>query len=127
MIKPDRMDVDSVNGDDFILRSDYPVKVGYWIRELQFTIPQGFVSDLASIPRFMRWYLDRASLGFLAPIFHDYLWSKKGMIVNLQGDTIQLTRFQCHLYFLLAMQLDGIGSTRSFLAFLAVVFFAPKW
>lgn len=127
MLKPARMDVDSIDGNNFILKSDYPVKVGYWIRELQFTIPEGFTSDLASIPWQLRWYMDRASLGFLAPIFHDYLWTQKGKIINLQGDEIQLTRFQCNLYFLLAMQLDGIDSSRSLTAFLAVVFFAPSW
>jgi hypothetical protein len=127
MSKPPTPRLNDLDGDKYALGEDYSVKFGYWLRDLQFMIPEGFESDLASIPWFLRWFIDRASLGIFPPIFHDYLCDKRGKIINLQGEEIQLTPFQVNLFFLLAMQAVGISTSRSLIAFMGVLIGSPKW
>ena len=54
-----------IDGDNFLLVEDFPVKFVLWFRESQFLIPSGQTSDLASVPRPLRLLIDRASLGLV--------------------------------------------------------------
>jgi hypothetical protein len=119
--------LENVDGNKYIVAADFSVKFGYWLRELQFQIPQGFETDIASIPWWFRMVIDRASLGILAPIIHDYLCVMKGRIKTLQGDFIQVSWFDTNLLFLLLMRIDGISWPRALFAFLAVTVGSPKW
>lgn len=119
--------LESVDGDRYRVVETFVVKYNYWFRELQFEIPDGYITDLASIPWFVRWICDRASLGLLAPLVHDYLCDRRGRFVNIQREVVQLTWFQVHLYFLVAMQLDGINWQRSLVAFIGVLIGGPRW
>jgi Protein of unknown function (DUF1353) len=65
--------LESIDGDTYTLAESYPVEFGYWLSDLQFEIPAGTITDLASIPWYLRWINDRASLGILAPLVHDFL------------------------------------------------------
>lgn len=112
--------LESIDGNTYVVTQDYPVKFGYWLRSLQFAIPAGTTTDLASIPWWLRSIRDRASLGILAPVVHDYLCDVKGKIITLQGESIQLSRFDAHLLFLILLRLDGISWRRSLVAFVAV-------
>ena len=51
---------------------------GSWYR---FLIPDGFPSDGASVPRWLRWLAGRGRFGKLAPLVHDYLHSVMGRVV----------------------------------------------
>lgn len=119
--------LESIDGDRYRVAESFAVKYNYWFRELQFEVPVDYVTDLASIPWLVRWVADRASLGLLAPLVHDYLCDCRGRFVNIQGEVVQLTHQQVHLYFLVAMQLDGISWRRSLVAFLGVLIGGPRW
>jgi hypothetical protein len=127
LINPPDPHLESLGGDTFKVSEDYVVKFGFWLRELQFVIEEGFVSDLASVPRPLRVCIDRAELGLLAPIVHDYICKKKGVLTNIQGDIIKLHWFDAHLFFLVAMRIDGITWKRALYSFLGVLLGGPKW
>ncbi len=127
MFNPPDPHLESVDGDTYKLSASFAVKYNYWFRELQFEIPAGTITDLASIPWFLRWICDRASLGTLPPLIHDYLCDRKGKFINIQGNEIQLTWFEVNLYFLVAMQLDGVHWFRATVAFIGVLIGSPKW
>lgn len=127
MINPIDPKLESIDGDSYQLNEDYAVRVGYWMRQVDFVIPAHTRTDIASVPWYMRWLYDRASLGLLAPIVHDYLCDNQGKITHVNGRKIQLSWFQVHIYFLILMQIDGINDRRSFLSFLAVLIGGPRW
>ncbi|WP_310410587.1 DUF1353 domain-containing protein [Chamaesiphon sp. OTE_8_metabat_110] len=120
-MKPPSPKIDSIDGDKYRLEETYIAKYGYWLKDLQFEIPAGFETDLASIPWFLRSLGDRACLGFTPVIIHDYLCSVEGKFINLDGIEIQLSWFQVQLYFLVALELDGVPWRRSLAAFLGVI------
>jgi hypothetical protein len=121
MNKPPSPKLENIDGDRYRLSEDYVIKIGYWLRKLQLTIPANYVTDLASIPPMLRPFADRASLGITAVVFHDWLCDNRGKFTNLDGEEIQLTWFQTQLYFLVLLELDGIPWQRSLAAFLAVL------
>jgi hypothetical protein len=116
-----------INGDTFLLSEDYPIKFVLWFREYQFMVPKGQISDLSSVPRIFRPFIDRASLGLVPPLIHDFMCDKRGTFISMSGEGIELSRFQVNVIFLLTMLLSGIPFTRSFCAFIAVSIFAPRW
>lgn len=117
----------SIDGDKFAIVESYSVKLADWLRRLQFEIPTGYVSDLASIPRILRWKYDRASLGFTATLAHDFVCKHDGVYTNLEGRRIRLGALECHAIFLILMLIDGIPASRAFACFVAVVLFGGKW
>ena len=119
--------LESIDGDRFQLTQDFLVKFGYWMREYQFVIPRGFNTDIASVPWWLRSVCDRASLGLIAPVCHDFICEKRGKITSLQGEELQVGWFEANLLFLILMRLDGVHWKRAFLAFLAVTLGSPKW
>ncbi len=120
-MKPPSPRLQNIDGDKYRLEEPYIAKFGYWLRDLQFEIPAGFETDLASIPWFLRQFGDRACLGFTAVVIHDYLCSVEGKFINLDGVEIQLSWFQVQLYFLVALELDNVPWRRSLAAFLGVI------
>jgi Protein of unknown function (DUF1353) len=127
IIKPENPILESIDGDSYAIAVEFPVKIGLWLRQIQFVIPKGMETDIASIPWFLRWGYDRASLGILAPTIHDYLCDNEGKFINVQGEKIQLPWFHVHAYFLILLLVDRIDWKRSLIAFLAVVIGGPKW
>jgi hypothetical protein len=119
--------LESIDGDTYQLAEPFACKFGYWLREYQFEIPAGMPTDIASVPWFLRFFLDRASLGTCAPVVHDYLCNQRGRVRSLQGDLLEIGWFDVSVLFLILMRLDGIKPSRAFLAFLAVLVGGPKW
>jgi Protein of unknown function (DUF1353) len=128
--------IESIDGDNYQLSQEFPawlgLWVGDWLAEIDFIIPAGEPTDIASVPRWFRGFYDRASLGVLAPVVHDKLCALEGRITNACGQRKQLTWMQVHVSFLLLMWMDGIDERRAFLAFAAVmlratVFHTPRW
>lgn len=56
--------------------------------KLSFTIPAGFVTDFASIPRALRWLCDNDGPWAEACVVHDFLYSRNAGINRLTADTI---------------------------------------
>lgn len=120
-MKPTTPKLISIDGDNYMLEEPYIAKYGYWLKDIQFEIPKGFVTDLASIPWYLRQLGDRVCLGLTPVIIHDYLCSCEGRFINLDNKEVELTWFQVQLYFLVALELDGIPWRRGLIAFLGVI------
>jgi Protein of unknown function (DUF1353) len=116
-----------IDGDSFLLEVDYPVKFVLWFRDSQFLIPAGQISDLSSVPKPFRPFIDRASLGLVPPLIHDFLCDRLGKFTSMSGEIIQLTRFEVNVIFLLTMLLSGINFRRAMIAFIGVCIGAPHW
>lgn len=128
MQKPPEPHIGSIDGDRYVSLAPYLVNFADWMAALQFEIYKGTITDIASVPRCLRWMYDRASLGITAPFYHDFLCSFKGKFTNTFGQEVQLSWFDTQLFFLVAMRLDGIPPQRAFLAFLAVLIAnRPRW
>jgi hypothetical protein len=118
----------SLDGDRYISLADYTVDFSDWFDGMQFTIAAGEVTDIASVPWWLRWMYDRASLGVFAPFLHDRFCLTQGKFTNVDGVEIQLSWEDVQLMFFVAMRLDSIPPRRAFLAYLAVLIFnRPKW
>jgi hypothetical protein len=111
----------SIDGDSYRSLTDYQVNFSDWLSPLEFTIAAGTITDIASIPWYLRWIHDRASLGLTAPFFHDFLLYHQGKYTSTNGEDIRLCWFDVHLFFLVAMRLDGISPWKSFIAFVIVL------
>lgn len=127
LVNPPDPQLESLDGSTYRLLADYKVDFASWLFKLQFTIPAGFLTDIASVPRPLRWLFDRADLGLLSPIVHDYLCENKGQIVSNDGELIKVSWFDSALFFLIIMRIDGIPGPKAFCAFLAVVIGGPRW
>ena len=127
LVNPPDPFITSINGDTYIVATDFHVEFGIWLEELQFVIPAGTETDIASIPRLFRWINDRASLGILAPVVHDVICAQNGIIQTLDGRTIKITYFDAAILMLILLRLDGISIRRSLIAFLGVVIAGPKF
>ena len=62
----------------------------YQAREDRFVIPEGFVTDFASVPRFVAWLIPRYGRWTPAAILHDYLWeeARQGRFNKADADGI---------------------------------------
>lgn len=127
LINPPDPDFESIDGDSKSLKTSFDVKIPYWLRQIQFRIPAGFVSDGASVPRLLRWVYDRQSLGSIAPLTHDFLCEYEGVFINLQGEVIQLPWYAVHTIFLVCMLIDGVSCPKLFNCFVAVMLGGPRW
>lgn len=121
VVKPPEPHIGSIDGDRYVGKSNYLVNFADWLTPWQFEIYEGTITDIATVPRCLRWMYDRASLGILAPYIHDFLCACRGRFINTFGDEVQISWFDAQLFFLVAMRLDGIPARRSLLAFLAVL------
>lgn len=126
-MKPPTPWVTSVDGDNYEMTVDYHVNLSKWVAEYNFIVPAGMPTDLASIPWYLRWANDRASLGILAPIVHDYLNQVKGKIETKDGVNLEFTWYETQVIFLILMLVDNIQPWRAILAFTAVLLFSGKW
>lgn len=77
--------IDFHGSDDFIITAPYTYTIGDTHQAI--TIPQGFVTDYASIPPWLRWLFPRQSDYSRAAAVHDYLyWSQ--ICTKAQADNI---------------------------------------
>jgi hypothetical protein len=94
-----------------VLCHDYLVPVfGEWV-----TIPQGFKTDYASVPRWVTPFIQRTELGAVAPVVHDFLYQRGGCVGGLQ-----LSRRQVDTLFRLYMRLEQVPAWRRGVAWVAV-------
>ncbi len=80
-----------------------------------FTVPAGFVTDLASIPRFMLWLIPQRGAYDKAAILHDYLLLKHDM-----------PKAEIDKIFLRQMQKDGVATWKRNVIYTAVKLFGGR-
>jgi hypothetical protein len=127
MKKPPTAHIESLDGNIYRVSSDYSVNFGDWLEPLHFKITAGFTTDLASVPSLFRSLLDRAGLGIVAPLVHDYICGNRGKLLLNSGKEIQVSWTDCNLLFFLLMRIDGVPWPKAFVAFLAVMAGSPRW
>ena len=86
--------VEVVSDNAFVLRSDFVVK--YY--DLVITVPSGFDTDFASVPRVPIAFTLFGSKAKKSAVLHDYLYA-----------TRPFSRLECDKAFLCAMQTEGLG------------------
>lgn len=79
------------------------------LNALRYTVPRGFITDLASIPRLLRGLYSQTGLSRRAAVLHDYLYC-------LQCTT----RAEADALFLEALAAEGVGWFTRYSMFLAV-------
>ena len=97
----------------FVLTSPWP----YEIEEGRFEVPEGFICDLASIPRLFTVIpgFAKYELGTQGPICHDYCYQNGGSV-----NGVKLTRQRVDQLFRTFMLTDGVGRIRAWIAWCAV-------
>ncbi len=82
-------------------------------------VPKGFITDFASIPRFMRWYINPVGKIRPAALVHDYLYSRIGC-VTIDGIKEVFTRKDCDDEFLEIMREIGMKYLKRNIAYRGV-------
>jgi len=86
-------------------------------------IPRGFQFDLASVPRFLWWFMAPFELSIAAPLVHDWLYRHGGCVTDAQGVPFCLSRRTTDRVFRLMMQAYHVEMWRITLAWCAVRLF----
>ncbi len=104
------------NGDKLVeLAKDLHIR--FHIKQKSFIIDKGFKTDLASVPRFLWWFIAPTDWGILCPaIMHDYFYS-----------THIVTRARADYLFREKMKDFGLEIIKRNLAYLAVRMFGWIW
>ena len=88
------------------------------------TIPEGFLFDLASIPRFFWRFVAPFELSIVAPLLHDFLYRYAGQPpAGTVGNGRTYSRSDADHLFRHVMKLEGVPSWRRNAAFRAVRMF----
>lgn len=80
----------------------------------KFTVPVGFITDLASIPKMFRWLFNTYGSYTEAAILHDLLWRldigfRKGLVKFLDDEMIEFEGFIYPEYYLVgSYDVDGL-------------------
>ncbi|MEA1973681.1 MAG: DUF1353 domain-containing protein [Candidatus Cloacimonadota bacterium] len=77
-----------IGGDKWIVAEKFTF-VSNIIQEA-ITIPRGFQTDLASIPRGFRWLISVNNNSVTPAVIHDYLYATKGIVSRKEADLIFL-------------------------------------
>ena len=87
----------------------------YETQKLSVTVPVGFVTDMASVPRLLWWLFPPFGRYLTAAVVHDYLYQ--------HGSTQGYTRAQADWLFLQIMVEDGVALWRAWMMYRAVRWF----
>ncbi len=83
-------------------------------------IEPGFRFDLASVPRFLWWFMAPFELSIAAPLVHDWLYRHGGCVTDREGAAFCVTRRGADRMFRCIMQDQGVHTWRMALAWCAV-------
>jgi hypothetical protein len=97
--------------DDWIVRRESAWEVGHVGSREFVVIPEGFVSDLASVPNLLRWLIPSYGRHTQAAVLHDRLY---------RHDDHDYTRSQSDRMFYEAMLALGVWKPRAWIMWLAV-------
>lgn len=100
--------------EEFIWYINYKDKKEYVV------VPKWFQTDLWSIPKFMRWFIDYTYISY---ILHDYLYEQ--WIISLVDTDIKLTATKTHADIILreALKVEWMWFIRRWIVFLWVFLF----
>jgi len=112
---PDELILRKLNGPEWEVREPFR----YWSARLQawITVPVEFVTDLASVPWFARWYVSVDGEHTKPAIVHDYLYVKQSI-----ADFPDITREEVDKIFLEALEVRGVGKWKRNIMYAAVRF-----
>lgn len=108
----------------FVVRRVDPVRweliepLVYQGRTQTFVVPAGYVTDFASVPWWVQWFVPRTGVWTLAAVLHDYLITdciRAGLISSRDTDGM----------FRRVLREEGTGFTRRWLMWAGVRFAAP--
>jgi len=102
----------SLQHNQWVLDSDISEMLG----NIKVVVKKGFVTDLASVPFFVRPIVNNTGRYNLAATVHDFLYQQKGVLVS--GSVF--TRKQCDDFFYELMIRDGVSSFTAFAMWLSV-------
>lgn len=105
------LDARAIPKGNWLLLSD----LDFLYEECLIRAPKGFISDLASIPKGLRWLISVNEDHRQAAVIHDFLYSKKGEI-----DFFMFSRAEADEVFLYAMKVSGVSWWKRKLMFRAV-------
>jgi hypothetical protein len=127
------------NDGKWQLLSDYTVK---YISDSRIsckvesvTVPKGFRTNLASVPRIFWVFIAPFDLSLAAPIVHDYLYKNDGVIEVFtsahgklfSGKEKRFTQRKADQLFYSLMKREGVSWYRRIPAYLMVRLFARRW
>lgn len=89
----------------------------------EIVVPEGFKTDLASVPRILHPIVSPGGAWNRAAIIHDYLYSVKGLLPSGK----KLTRKQCDRIFLEISILDGANPFITVVGYYGIRFNPKNW
>ncbi len=101
------------DGNTWVLREDFGFYVGQSAAGNQVTVPCGFVTDFATVPIFIRWYVNNWGLHGNAAVIHDWLYWNQSIYSREEADQI----------FRDGMVVLGVSPSRRFFIYWAVRIF----
>lgn len=110
--------ISHVEGDNWRLDESYshPVEGNVTI-----TVPKGFIFDLASVPKFARWFITPFELSIIAPLVHDFIYVFAGKVPSEHVDPTKVfTRLEADVIFLKIMEEEKISLAKRQIAYRAV-------
>lgn len=88
------------------------------VNEVEITVPAGFVTDFASVPRLPFTFAMFGDLGHGAAVLHDWLYSGQGVIPFFRKDADLVLRY--------ALIEDGVPAWKAWIMWAAVRAFGGK-
>lgn len=104
------------DGNTWVLREEFAYYVGRNPGDNLVTVPRGFVTDFATVPAFLRWYVNNWGMHGNAAVIHDWLYWE-------QTARSGYNREEADQILLDGMVVLGVGSLRRNLIFWAVRLF----
>lgn len=115
---PVHLDMRKLEGFNWQLRQDFVFISPTWGT---LVVPRGFVTDLASVPWFARWYVSRDGDHLKAAVIHDYAYAKDSILAPIsRGQWGRLDRRAADRLFLEAMKVRGVRPAKAQVIYAAV-------
>ena len=110
------------DGCTWTLTTELTYYVGFEGNSEKIVVPEGYVTDLASVPRWL-WSIFPPFGKYLnAAIVHDYIYSTGGWIGRAHDGTVPYTKAQADVIFREASGVLGVGAISRWLMYQAVKF-----
>ena len=110
---PDELILRKLNGPQWEVREPFRF---YTARQIAWIIvPAGFITDLASVPWFGRWYVSVDGDHTKPAIIHDFLYTRASVALGLA-----ITRREADRIFREALRLRGVGLIKTWILYTAV-------
>lgn len=115
---PVHLDMRKLEGFNWQLRQDFVFISPTWGT---LVVPRGFVTDLASVPWFARWYVSRDGDHLKAAVVHDYAYARASASAPLDhGQWSKIDRRAADRLFLEAMGVRGVRPAKRRVIYAAV-------